>query len=110
MADFTLKTTGTATEYLDGTGNYSTPSATAGVSDINACTGSVSFTGSGVSQSGNTFTFSCAGGVTLATSDVTYNVPTDYATIDLAQQALNVLMPAPAITRNITITGHQTAV
>lgn len=50
------------------------------------------------------------GGVTLQTSNITVNVPIDYSTFDLAQQALNSIMPAPGIVREITITGHRSAV
>ncbi len=65
MTDFTLKTTGTGAAYLDDTGNYTTPTASAGVSSVNSLTGAVTLAaGTNVTLGtvGNTVTINSTGG------------------------------------------------
>ena len=52
-------------------------SGSAGVSSINSTTGAMTFTGSGVSQSGNTFTFSGGGGSSIACTASISNTASD---------------------------------
>lgn len=101
-------TSGTNTgDQINITGNAATVTTING--RISAGT-NIAITGSGTSGSPyNISALGAGGGVTLQTSNITINVPTNYATFDAAQQALNQLMPAPGIVRAITVTGHQTA-
>lgn len=79
-----------------------------GVSSINSATGPITMLGAGVSQAGSTFTF--GGGSPFLNTNISKNVPTDYSTFQAACDAMNSLIPAPGITRTITVTGHQAGV